>query len=49
MSRILTFTSICVIVTPLLSNVIDNMSLSRVILWYIALFYIAWKVSGKIE
>lgn len=49
MSRILTFVFICVIITPLLSNVVDSMSLWRVILWYIALFYISWKVSDKIE
>ena len=49
MSRILTFISVCVIVMPLLINVVDSMPLWRIILWYIALFYIAWKVSDKIE
>lgn len=49
MNRVLTFISVCVIVIPLLSNVVDSMPLWWIILWYIALFYIAWKVSDKIE
>ena len=49
MSRILTFISVCVIVIPLLSNVVDSAPLWWIILWWGALFYIAWKVSDKIE
>ena len=49
MSRILTVISVCVIITPLLSNVVGDMSLWRIILWWVALCYIAWKVSDKIE
>lgn len=50
MSRILTFISVCVIITPLLSNVVDSSTpLWWITLWWIALFYIAWKVSDKIE
>ena len=48
MSRILTFISVCVIVIPLLSNVVDSAPLWWIISW-IALFYIAWKVSDRIE
>ena len=49
MSRILTVISVCVIITPLLSNVVDDMPLWIIILWWVALCYIFWKVSDKIE